>query len=427
MVLLSVTLFIAIFFITLRQLRIRNYEPKYIPTQKLKAWYKKWNPGSRRYDRIPLQRSSNGQDQNNGHDTSYHGASAADVDRNTSIRSVMTLPSYSATPTATEQVVGREGERAGMDVVVEFPETQDEEEARREEQMESLYQIRLARRQEQEHRDERRRQRREARQRGDVARLEELREERQQERDRARTRDQEQTQQDNPNANANANPNGSSSNLSVLLAEHQSRGRDQRVSSVSYLDVGRVRHDGTRVRGGSQDSSDSRPLLDAAGSMAAGGDAEHSLLGRHQRGASGSSSLASHSTDGGSEHDGSNPPSIAITHDNHETEADIGESSISPPPPQPPQYEQLEWGDAPPYQEPGSSEPPQNHGNNDGHDDDNNNNNNNNNNRSSNDSEQTERFPELPPLADVPSIAIEVATPAPSTPITPVDPGPPRS
>ena len=60
----------------------------------------------------------------------------------------MTLPPYSYSPKPTEQILGREGERAGMDIVAEFPGTADEEENRREDEMESLYQIRQARRQE---------------------------------------------------------------------------------------------------------------------------------------------------------------------------------------------------------------------------------------------------------------------------------------
>jgi hypothetical protein len=48
-------------------------------------------------------------------------------DRNTSVRSVMTLPAYRQKATDTEQVLGREGERDGIDVVVEFPTAEDEE------------------------------------------------------------------------------------------------------------------------------------------------------------------------------------------------------------------------------------------------------------------------------------------------------------
>ena len=56
------------------------------------------------------------------------------VDRNTSIRSVMTLPAYSSAARENERVLGREGERAGMDNVIELPETQDEEEMQRDEE-----------------------------------------------------------------------------------------------------------------------------------------------------------------------------------------------------------------------------------------------------------------------------------------------------
>jgi hypothetical protein len=73
-------------------------------------------------------------------------AGTAGVDRNTSVRSVMTLPAYSRSVRENERVLGREGERAGMDNVVELPETAEDEESQRNDEMESLYQIRLARR-----------------------------------------------------------------------------------------------------------------------------------------------------------------------------------------------------------------------------------------------------------------------------------------
>ena len=96
-------------------------------------------------------------------------------DRNTSVRSVITLPAYNATLNPSERLIAREGERAGVDTVIEFPETAEEEEARREEDMEALYQIRQVRRQEIEEREERRRDRQAARTAGDWARLEQLR------------------------------------------------------------------------------------------------------------------------------------------------------------------------------------------------------------------------------------------------------------
>ncbi|KAF2632870.1 hypothetical protein BU25DRAFT_382748 [Macroventuria anomochaeta] len=164
----------------------------------------------------------------------------AGVDRNTSVRSVMTLPAYSHSVRENERVLGREGERAGMDNVVELPETADDEEAQRNEEMESLYQIRLARRAEATEREARRQARREARQRGDHIALAEIR--------------------------RRAEEAADLSVSQMLIAEHQSRNRDRRVSSVAYGDLGVARHDGTRLRANSHDS-DNRPLLDSAASI----------------------------------------------------------------------------------------------------------------------------------------------------------------
>jgi hypothetical protein len=200
----------------------------------------------------------------------------AGVDRNTSVRSVMTLPAYAPAARENEQVLGREGERGGIDTVVEFPEEVDEEEARREGEMESLYQIRLARRQEARDREERRQARREARQRGDYEALAEIR------------RRAEQAAEESMSA--------------MLIATHQTANRDRRVSSVQYGDLGVARHDGTRLRANSTDS-DNRPLLDSAASFGSGGR-ERGLSGAtlhtHQRGLS-ASSLRSVSTGRASE------------------------------------------------------------------------------------------------------------------------------
>ena len=163
------------------------------------------------------------------------------VDRNTSVRSVMTLPAYSASVRSTEKILGREGERAGIDTVVEFPETEPDEETRREEEMESLYQIRRARRNERGEREDRRRLRREARARGDTVTLEELRRE------------------------ARLRAESSVSTADALVAEHQSRDRERRISEVSYAELGVARHDGSRVRANSNDSD--RPLLRSPASM----------------------------------------------------------------------------------------------------------------------------------------------------------------
>ena len=203
------------------------------------------------------------------------GTATAGVDRNTSVRSVMTLPSYSRSVRENERVLGREGERAGMDNVVELPETQDEEELQRNGEMESLYQIRLARRAEAAEREARRQARREARARGDTIALAEIR--------------------------RRAEEAADLSVSQMLIAEHQSRtSRDRRVSSVAYGDLGVARHDGTRVRANSHDS-DNRPLLDSAASISGRergltNTSTNTSLNTHHRGLSGTS-LARSSVD----------------------------------------------------------------------------------------------------------------------------------
>ncbi|KAF1939106.1 hypothetical protein EJ02DRAFT_352996 [Clathrospora elynae] len=171
-----------------------------------------------------------------------NGTNPAGVDRNTSVRSVMTLPAYSPAVRENERVLAREGERGGMDNVIELPETVDDEERQREEEMESLYQIRLARRVEATDREARRQARREARARGDIQALADIR--------------------------RRAEEAADLSVSQMLIAEHQSRtqSRDRRVSSVAYGDLGVARHDGTRLRANSSES-DNRPLLDSAASF----------------------------------------------------------------------------------------------------------------------------------------------------------------
>jgi hypothetical protein len=156
----------------------------------------------------------------------------------------MTLPAYRQRPTDTEQVLGREGERDGVDVVVDFH-TEVESEVMRENEMEALYQIRLARRQEIADREERRRLRREARERNDEEALEEIR--------------------------AQARAAGNNSIITELRREHdQLKNQRQRAaSSVSYADVGIARHDGTRIRANSTESTERVGLLSDAASIAA--------------------------------------------------------------------------------------------------------------------------------------------------------------
>ncbi|KAF9876951.1 hypothetical protein CkaCkLH20_05797 [Colletotrichum karsti] len=177
------------------------------------------------------------------------------VNRNTSIRSIMTLPAYRVDANDNEQVLGREGERGGVDVVIEYP-TEENEEELRDQEMEALYQIRLARRQELAEREERRRERREARDRGDHVALENIR-------TRAR----------------NASNNSA---VAVLREEHErlKAERQRNVSSVSYADLGVARHDGTRIRANSQESERMGLLSDAASIAAT------STRSAHRRGSS---------------------------------------------------------------------------------------------------------------------------------------------
>ncbi|KAF4635741.1 hypothetical protein G7Y89_g2359 [Cudoniella acicularis] len=263
---------LAFFFI--RQARIKHKNPKYIPTPFLKKAWEKWTPGSS-HQRLsdsrdhlePITsrdtRSSRSMQTPASFDAAAPGAAGtgnnagargstvstgtAGVDRNTSVRSVMTLPAYNPNPLQNEQVLGREGDRGGIDVVIEYPETVDEEELRREEEMEALYQVRLARRRENEERDERRRLRREARERGDYVALREI---------QARARA--------------ASGASASRTVEELRAEHQriKEERQRAVSSVSYADLGVARHDGTRIRANSVESEREGLLGDAA-SMAA--------------------------------------------------------------------------------------------------------------------------------------------------------------
>lgn len=278
----------------IRRLRINNCAPKLLPGKFLKRKWNEWTPGtSQRYGQVP-----NGVC-NRDEDTTYNGAASEQPGTNsngpqrmTSIRSIITLPSYSPVPKPTEQVIAREGERGGMDVVVEFPETAEEEERRREEEMEALYQIRLRRRQEIAEREERRRQRQEARARGDYERLQQLSRE--------------------------SRAARSQSTAAAMLAEHQSRGRERRVSAVSYADLGHVRHDGSRIRACSTDS-DQRPLLDSVSAM--GTDASNSIR--------------------------SQPTISRVSTQLDADDGDVGTSQIPPP-----AYDEIDWGDAPPYESP---------------------------------------------------------------------------
>lgn len=327
-----------VLFLILRILRKLNYAPKYIPGKYLKKKWEDWRPGIS-YGQVPNRSNSPVRQ-----DTSYRGAAAtpppqnnANVRRDTSIRSIITLPSYSFSPKPTEQVIAREGERGGMDVVVEFPETADEEEAHREEHMEALYQVRLQRRQEYEEREARRRERREALARGDYNRLEQLRQQ---------------------HAREGRERSGSgSSNLNTAqatqLALQRSRERQRRISSVSYAALGYVRHDGSRVRANSAES-DHNPLLQIVESNEEGRNPSVPSLplssGDHLRGGS-VSSISTAASDGENLAPvESNVPLTHIPTAEHDEE-DVANLRIPPP-----DYDHLDWGDAPAYEDPNLTE-----------------------------------------------------------------------
>lgn len=207
----------------------------------------------------------------------------AGVNRNTSVRSVMTLPAYRPHATENEQVLGREGERGGIDTVVEMP-TAEDEEAMREEEMDALYQIRLARRRQIAEREARRQERREARERNDNQALIEL---------RARARQ--------------ANEQGHR-DLEGLRDQHdQARQIRQRaVSSVSYADLGVVRADGTRLRADSVESERQGLLSDAASIALRQRDSHISL--QHRRAPSSQSVLSIDTARSSHDHNRSGSP-----------------------------------------------------------------------------------------------------------------------
>ncbi|CAK7213370.1 hypothetical protein SBRCBS47491_001782 [Sporothrix bragantina] len=211
--------------------------------------------------------------------------STATVDRNTSVRSVMTLPPYHHQPLENESVLGREGERDGIDVVIEMPTIEDEE-VLREEEMDALYQIRLARRRQLDERENRRVARREARSRNDQAALSAIREQ------------------------ARAASANNSREIENLRGDH-ARAKETRaraVSSVSYADLGVARHDGTRIRANSSESERVGLLSDISNIGTSGANARSPTAlqqnfprpSMHERGRSGSSILSlvtTHSSD----------------------------------------------------------------------------------------------------------------------------------
>ncbi|KAI3319395.1 hypothetical protein HD806DRAFT_292305 [Xylariaceae sp. AK1471] len=269
-------------------------------------------------------------------------STASNIDRNTSIRSIMTLPKYTNTANEGEQVLGRAGERDGVDVIIEMPSV-EQQEALRDEEMETMYQIRLARRQQNAEREERRRLTQEARQRGDVAALEDLR-------DRRR-----------------AESNGPSVIEDLRETQGQIRTRRERaVSSVSYHDLGVARHDGSRLRANSTESErvgllsdaasialstrspsamSNRRVSDAGGNLAL--DTRSPSAHSHRRIHSVSSVLSLDENGEVSPHSGANTPRLGGSHTRAGsspeivTEADLGDSDMPPP-----DYEDVSLDDA---------------------------------------------------------------------------------
>lgn len=363
-IIFAVTVIVGGYFLS-RYLRQHYYEPKYLPGKYLKEKWKKWRPGSASYGQVPNQTA------NTNGDTAYHGGAPEmqtneGVRRETSIRSIMTLPPYSTSPKPTEQIIAREGERGGMDMVVEYPETAEEQENRREQQMDSLYQLRLQRRQELADREERRRERREARDRGDNIRLEQL---------NAETRERAQRRRAGTN---------SAVDVTTALTEHQSRERDRRISSVSYAELGRVRHDGSRLRADSHNSenhdSDSRPLLQTDSSSTTPSYDPSSFNSRVQ---SVASSIMSESTVLELDPLSQTSTQASSRPVSQNDEGDLGTLNIPPPP----EYDHLDWGDAPAYQSPVM--------------------------------EQNEHNQQLPTINRLPSIHVNLPSPSPVSPVTP--------
>ncbi|KAK3658257.1 hypothetical protein LTR22_008958 [Elasticomyces elasticus] len=280
-------------YIWLKAIRRRGGSSKYVPTQYLKRKWDAWNPrgltspkggySSQLQDDIGVPtlhlRSENRSARNSSQNlpdleraqAAANAAAGATVDRNTSVRSVMTLPAYSKSVRENERVLGREGERAGIDIVLEAPETGEEEEERRDDEMESLYQIRVQRRQEVAEREDRRQRRRAARLRGDREEMQRITQE-----------------------SVIANEQREIAGAIAMIAEHQANPRERRVSSVSYAELGVARHDGTRIRGDSIESQ--RPLLDSAASINGGGSirpwSTNDSLSAHRRDRSGSSAIS---------------------------------------------------------------------------------------------------------------------------------------
>jgi hypothetical protein len=154
-----------------------------------------------------------------------------------------------------------------------------------------------------------------------------------------------------------------------LIAEHQTKNRDRRVSAVQYQHVGVARHDGSRVRAASIEADD-HPLLSSAASISGAGSGRPDSLQlgmQHGRDRSTTSFQSVSSLD-------SSSSDIAVSHDFEVISLHDGGSvsqsrsrassaapsgTVPAPAEPPPNYEEQHWGDAPPYESPVLASAPQ--------------------------------------------------------------------
>ncbi|KAI9843975.1 MAG: hypothetical protein M1837_006016 [Sclerophora amabilis] len=388
---------IIVSYLYLRSLRARSAEPRYLPTKYLKQKWQHWTPFPA-YDR-----ASGGEPDgpssvslSNRGSTVVDASDEAGVDRNTSVRSVITLPAYMSEPGVTEKVLGRAGERDGVDVIVDHPETIEEEEARREDEMERLYQLRLARREEHRFREENRRLRDEARARGDWNAVRELR--------AARRNRGSSTGSGNNAPSTTAGPATSTGSLpaSRIHADDVSHSEhERRISSISYADVGLARLDGSRLRASSESE---HPLMDNRASLGERNSRSPSRRRPSYTRHYSASSVVSVSTDASETQSSDHrrhsnsvhgaPTTIRLGHSRNSSRSQL--ESIEDPTrvteqtnqlPDPPDYENLPLEEAPPYESPVRS-----------------------------------TVPQLPQLSALPAIEVTVSSPANSAPTTPASP-----
>lgn len=278
-----------------------------------------------------------------------------------SIGSIMTLPPYKEVPGETEEVIAREGEREGLDYIVEGPETQEELEARRQEEVAAIYRVQQTRRRELEERAERRRARRAALEAQDYREVARLDRAAALARQRAQNTSTTSVGQDSQ-ASGRSGRSGSDANSlgavieglepgsGALLAElQQIRSRGRRVSSVTYADIGTQRHDGSRLRAHSIED-DSQPLLDSAATMGRNSADMRSTRSR-------ASSVASNNGNGNNgtgpnrERSRSRASQTGLEEDQRTLSIQLSEDGI---PPEPPSYEDdlsVHGPDAPRYED----------------------------------------------------------------------------